>query len=136
MEHVVVSACLMGVSCRWHGKKCYTSTLVSKFWEQNPDTVLIPVCPECLGGLPVPRPPVKVRKGRVFETCEDKAQREHVTGKELTREFKRGAEKTLEVAQKYECKTAILFCLSPSCSVNGIAGKLLKSNGIKVIPSF
>jgi len=95
---IIVSDCLMGTPCRWHGKDLRMSSYVKKYIAANPDVELIPVCPEMLGGLPVPRPPVKRRKGRVFETCEEKSNRKNVTGKNITDSFQLGAQKTLDLA--------------------------------------
>jgi len=89
-----------------------------------------------LGGLPVPRPPVKTRRGRVFETCPDKAQRKFVTGREVTEQFRLGAEKTLEIARREKADKCILCKFSPSCDRNGITGRLLIENGFEVVNLF
>lgn len=130
---VLVSACLCGVACRWHGRKVPCSSYVRKFLKENPDVQLIPVCPEQLGGLPTPRPPVKSRGGCIYETCEDKAKRDEVTGADVTDAFVAGAQATLAIAKKKHCKRAILLKTSPSCSRTGVTGKLLIENGIDVI---
>jgi len=136
MENVIVSACLLGEVCRWHGKAQRLSTFVKRYIENNPDVNLVPVCPEVLGGLPVPRPPVKRRKGKVYETCPEKENRKNVTGKEVTGAFVRGAELTLAIAKDKLCRKAILCKFSPSCDVAGITGKLLIGNGIEVVNTF
>jgi uncharacterized protein YbbK (DUF523 family) len=113
-----------------------SSAFVKRFLAAHQKDVIIPVCPEVLGGLPVPRPPVKRRGGRVYETCADKAERKNVTGRDVTTAFVSGAEETLRIARKYKCKTAILCQWSPSCDARGITGKLLTANGIKIINTF
>lgn len=104
--------------------------------EEHPRVKLIPACPEMLGGLPAPRPPVKRRKGKVFETCADKANRKNVTGKDVTESFIAGANKTLKIALKNKIKTALLCNWSPSCDKTGITGKLLIANGIEIINTW
>ena len=134
-EKVLVSACLCGINCRWHGKKVYPSKKVKALlaeWEAEP----VIVCPETMGGLPVPRPPVKRRKGRVFETCPDKAERKNVTGKEVTDAFRLGAEKALSICLENGIRRAILCSYSPSCDKRGLTGSLLEQNGITVINVF
>ena len=133
---IIVSDCLMGTPCRWHGKDLRMSSYVKKYIAANPDVELIPVCPEMLGGLPVPRPPVKRKKGRVYETCEEKTNRKNVTGKDITDSFQLGAQKTLDLAKKNNVKTAIMCNWSPSCDKSGITGKLLIANGIEVINTW
>jgi len=44
------SACLLGVKCRYDGQ----SALDKKVVELSKKEKLLPVCPEVLGGLPVP----------------------------------------------------------------------------------
>jgi uncharacterized protein YbbK (DUF523 family) len=109
---------------------------VKKFLADHPDVEIVPVCPEELGGLPTPRPPVKTRRGRIFETCADKARRDEVTGPEVTAAFVAGAEATLAIARKRGCSFAILCKNSPSCSRTGKAGRLLIENGIEVVNTF
>jgi len=89
-----------------------------------------------LGGLPVPRPAVKRFRGKVFETCADKANRKNVTGKDVTEYFLRGAKETLAIAQNNNVNLAILCKWSPSCDIGGITGKLLRINNIEIINSW
>lgn len=135
-EYILVSACLMGKPVRWHGKPVKPSPYVKKYLAEHPNVKVIEVCPEVLGGLSVPRPPVKVRKGVVLQTCEEKSMRNEVTGMDVTEYFVAGAEKTLDIAQKHRCKTAILMKTSPSCSRTGVTGKLLVATGIEVIDVY
>lgn len=122
--------------CRWHGKKTYYSSFVKKYLIQNPHIVIVSVCPETLGGLPVPRPAVKRLNGRVYETCANKANRKNVTGQDVTEYFLKGAQKTLKIALDNNIKQAILCNWSPSCDKSGITGKLLIRNNIKVINTW
>lgn len=135
-EKIFVSSCLMGVNCRWHGKKIYKSTMVKRLEKDNPDKEVIHGCPEMLGGLECPRKPVKRRGGKVFITCEDKKNRKNITGKELTKEFKKGAEEVLKICLKNKIKKAVLCKWSPSCDERGITGKLLIKNRIEVFNTF
>lgn len=134
--NILISSCLLGEPCRWHGKRIPTSGFVRRWLADHPDAYPVPVCPEVLGGLPVPRPPVKRRKGRVYETCPDKENRKNVTGADVTDAFILGAKKTLAVARRKKCTIAILCKWSPSCDCKGITGKLLAENGIKIINTW
>lgn len=55
MEYILVSACLLGVQCRYDGGSNAVPAIQAL--AKQPDVCLIPVCPEQLGGLPTPRPP-------------------------------------------------------------------------------
>ena len=135
-DKILVSACLLGEPCRWHGRPVSFSAAVLEFMQNCPCAELIPVCPELLGGLSVPRPPCKRIGGRVFETCADKSRRREVTGPERTAEFVAGAWLVLDIARRWGCRRAILCRYSPSCDPAGITGRLLLENGIDVWDAF
>jgi uncharacterized protein YbbK (DUF523 family) len=128
------SACLLGINCRYDGK----SKPNERVLELSKKEKLIPVCPEQLGGLPTPRIQSEIRNGKVF----------NLAGEDVTNSFKKGAEKTLKLAKKYNIKEAILKQRSPSCGCGkiydgtfskkviegwGITANLLRKNGIKVV---
>ena len=56
---VVISACLLGVRCRYDGGDSRNQTAM----RQKKTYQLIPVCPEESGGLPTPRPPAEIVGG-------------------------------------------------------------------------
>ncbi|MBE3085062.1 MAG: DUF523 domain-containing protein, partial [Bacteroidetes bacterium] len=100
--------------------------------------ILIPVCPEQLGGLSTPREPSEQNGGKVIT----------ISGVDVTRSFITGAEQVLILAQIYGIKEAILKQESPSCGCgriydgtfsnrliqgDGVTTILLKKNKIKVI---
>ena len=133
--NVLVSACLLGVNCRYNGipqaDEAVTELLTRK------DITLIPVCPEQLGGLPTPRTPSE-RKEELVVSSE---------GENRTDEFVRGAEEALRLARLYGCEVAILKERSPSCGNKtvydgsftgtlvpgeGVTAELLRKNGVKV----
>jgi uncharacterized protein YbbK (DUF523 family) len=128
------SACLLGIECRYDRKILPSEKVLSLASEE----ILIPVCPEQLGGLPTPR----VQAEQIGEkvVTED--------GTDLTENFIRGAKQVIKLAQIFNCKEAILTQRSPSCGCgliydgtfsgtvvkgDGVTAKLLKAEGIKVI---
>ncbi|MGO9016713.1 MAG: DUF523 domain-containing protein [Syntrophobacteraceae bacterium] len=127
-EKVVASACLCGVICRWHGRKAPKPKAIKEL--EAAGIEVIPVCPEMLGGLTCPRPPVKTRKGRVYETDPETRT---TFGTELTETFRAGAQKALEIALAAGVRQAYLCKNSPSCALSGIAGKVFIEAGIEVI---
>lgn len=50
---ILVSACLLGVRCRYDGESCEWPDMLN----HADGEALLPVCPEQLGGLPTPREP-------------------------------------------------------------------------------
>ena len=126
---VVASACCCGITCRWHGQPNRKSKAIRDL--EAAGVRVIPVCPEILGDLPCPRPPVKTRKGRVYQTDPETRS---AYGREVTAEFRAGARVALGVAMGYDADTAYFQCRSPSCALNGIAGRMFREYGMHVIP--
>ena len=98
---ILVSACLLGVPCRYDG--CAQSN--ERLLTLTGSRALIPVCPEQLGGLPTPRPPAERREDRVVTR----------SGEDVTEAFAQGAHETLRLAQLFGCRAAVLKANSPSC---------------------
>lgn len=135
---LLVSACLCGIKCRYDGGSNEIS-IITNLVKQGK---AIPVCPEVLGGLPIPRTPAEI--------ISDQNGSKNVVNKsgiDLTKEFTLGAEKALEIAEAANAKIAILKAKSPSCGCgliydgsftgrkipgNGLTAELLLKNNIKV----
>lgn len=128
------SACLLGVKCRYDGGSKPHEKVINLATKE----ILIPVCPEQLGGLSTPRKPAEQKGDRVVTK----------DGDDVTANFKRGAEQVLELAKLYNIKSAILKQKSPSCGCgqiydgtfsgaiiddDGVTAKFLKENGIEVL---
>ncbi len=117
----VVSACLAGKKCRYDGR----SSPCEKVIELVKKGEAIPVCPEQLGGLKIPRVPSEIKGDRVITK----------EGRDVTAQFEKGAEEALKIAQLNNCKEAILKSKSPSCGLGKIydgtfSGKLKDGDGI------
>jgi uncharacterized protein YbbK (DUF523 family) len=128
------SACLLGVKCRYNGKSALNKKVVSLLRSE----VLIPVCPEQLGGLPTPREPAEIVGNRVFT----------ISGRDVTENFIRGAKETLRIAKLFNISEAVMKQGSPSCGFGriydgtfsgktrkgeGVTATLLKKHGIKIV---
>ncbi|MDO4329400.1 MAG: DUF523 domain-containing protein [Lachnospiraceae bacterium] len=129
---ILVSACLLGICCRYNGE----GELDPQVAELMKEHQLIPVCPEILGGLPTPRVPAE-RLGNQVITKENQ---------DVTEAYARGAAETLKLAKLYGCTRAILKERSPSCGSGriydgtfsrkqidgyGVTAELLEKNGIQ-----
>ncbi len=128
------SACLLGVNCRYNGD----SNPNRKVLDMASEELLIPVCPEQLGGLPTPRTPSELKDGKVITK----------SGEDVTKQFEEGAGQVLKLAEIFGCRDVILKQRSPSCGNgqiydgtftgivvegDGVTARLLKENGISVI---
>lgn len=90
----IISACLAGINCRYDG----SSKPNQKVIELVKKGKAIPVCPEQLAGLATPRTSAEEKDGRIITK----------NGKDLTKEFQKGAEEALKIAKLSNCKEAIL----------------------------
>ena len=58
---VLVSACLLGENCKYSGGNNLDPRVAE--WLRETGCEAVPVCPEVLGGLPVPRTPAEIAGG-------------------------------------------------------------------------
>lgn len=131
---ILVSACLLGENCKYNGGNNYNKKVLEFVKEHE----IISVCPEVLGGLPIPRKPAEIVEGRVM-TCD---------GVSVDKKFRDGAKKALDIALEKQVELAILQSRSPSCGVRniydgtfskkiingqGVFAKMLMDNGIRVL---
>ena len=118
---IVVSACLLGENCKYNGGNNRNEALIRMLSGHS----VIPVCPEVLGGLPVPRTPAEVVGGTVTNR----------NGESVDEAFRRGAQKALDIANREKPDLIILQSRSPSCGVKQIydgtfSGTLIPGQGI------
>ena len=132
-EKLLISACLLGVGCRYDGrrvKKIPVSLLAERY-------ELIPFCPEIYGGLTTPRTPSERVGDRVLMA----------DGRDVTAEYQRGAEEALDLCRELGIRRALLKSRSPSCGRgqiydgsfsstltdgDGVTAELLIRSGIEV----
>lgn len=134
MEKILVSACLLGINCKYDGE----NNKNDKVLEYLKDKEVIPICPEIMGGLPTPRIPSEIKDNKVINK----------EGLDVTDNFLKGAKEVLYLAKLFNVNKALLKAKSPSCGVgevydgtfthtkingDGITTKLLKENNIEVI---
>lgn len=134
---ILISSCLIGENVKYDGGNNALHVKILEQWKQ--EGILVPLCPEVLGGLGVPRSPCEVIEGthRVINKM----------GEDVTIFFEKGASETLKIVQENNISMAILKARSPSCGkdiiydgtftstrVNdsGITCKLLQESGVVV----
>lgn len=130
-EKLLISACLCGQNTKYSGGNNALKNL--ELLEQK--FILIPICPEVMGGLSTPRDPSEQKGDKVFSN----------KGKNVTKEFELGAYTALKIAKENGATLALLKEASPSCGSHliydgsfsgtkiageGVATKLLRENQI------
>ena len=120
---ICVSACLLGQRVKYNGG----DNLISGLAERLRGHEVLPVCPEVAGGLPVPRPPVELARGRVLTA----------DGVDKTDAFHVGVEAALAALDLdgVGVDLATLQSRSPSCGVNEVydgsfTGRLIPGQGL------
>lgn len=103
-QNLLISACLLSVSCRYDGKDNALSKEDLRTLKEH--FILIPACPEQLGGLSTPRLPAEIQAdGKILRQ----------DGVDVSMEFQRGADEALKISKIFECEQALLKANSPSC---------------------
>jgi uncharacterized protein YbbK (DUF523 family) len=102
------------------------------------------VCPEQLGGLATPRPAAHLEGGSGEDVLDGRARVVTAAGVDVTEQFVKGAEETVEIARLFGAGRAILKERSPSCgcfqvnrdgalqSGSGVTAALLRREGLIV----
>lgn len=121
MDNILVSACLLGIGCRYDGEHKADERIINLAKKYN----LIPFCPEIYGGLPTPRVPSE-RIGDLVMMRD---------GTDVTDNYRRGAEEAYRICTLFNIKTAVLKEKSPSCGKGKIydgsfSGTLVDGDGV------
>lgn len=134
MAKIIVSACLLGENCKYSGGNNYDANVVNFVRGRE----VIPVCPETMAGLGIPRAPMEI-VGGILEnedgTCVDQPVRQAVT-------------RILTQIKEEDIECAVLQSRSPTCGVrqvydgtfsrklidgSGVLAQALKDAGYRVI---
>ena len=105
-EKVAISACIFGYPFRFDGKDKKNKEILDNLSKKY---ILIPICPEVLSGLSVPRKPCSVKGNVIFE---------NESGEDKTHYFIKGAKRGLKILKSLGIKKVFLKEKSPSCGVN------------------
>ena len=106
--NILVSACLLGVNCRYNGKGELAPGIRELMERCHP----VPVCPEIMGGLPTPRTPAERSGGRVITR----------DGDDVTDAYERGAEEAVRLAKSLRM---------PVCGFEGAQSFLWKRHDLR-----
>ena len=111
---IAVSACLLGSPCRYDGK----SVPVQRVVDLGEGNDLIPICPECLGGLDTPRPRAEIVCGAQDASAQKVVRTQQ--GRDVSNAYLLGAHKALDIYRAEGCTCAILKSRSPSCGIREV----------------
>ena len=116
---VLVSACIMGVNCKYNGKNNENIAAMNLLKDKE----VISICPEVLAGMKIPRSCAEIVDGRVVDE------------NDVSLEYDKAVAVALSKIQNEEIDLVILQSRSPTCGVNQIydgsfTGKLIPGMGL------
>ncbi len=106
MAKIIVSACLLGENCKYSGGNNLDPKVIAYLQDKD----VIPVCPETLAGLGIPRVPIEIQGTRVISR----------DGRDVTEAIDRAVATILSQLQGEEISCAILKARSPTCGVRQV----------------
>jgi uncharacterized protein YbbK (DUF523 family) len=141
-KKVVISACLVGINCKYNNGNNYNEKVVNKLL--NKELVLL-VCPEIIFG--VPRKKIWYQNGDGEDVINKRKNAKIINsdGKNVSLKLINSCKKICSIVKKYGIKEAILKERSPSCGVNfvyinneltkgcGLLTAMLKKQKVKII---
>ena len=121
MSKIMVSACLLGENCKYNGGNNYDPRAAA-FCEGRE---VIPVCPEVLAGLGIPRIPIEILDGKVIRR----------DGQVVDGAIRTAVAQILEQIKNEDIECAVLKARSPTCGVHQIydgsfTGTLIDGAGV------
>ena len=134
MGKIVVSACLLGENCKYSGGHNWDPR-VAEFVRGRE---VIPVCPEVLAGLGIPRIPIEIRNGVVVRK----------DGVVVDEAIRAAVSQILDALKEEDVECAVLKSRSPTCGVRqvydgtftgtlvdgaGVTAQLLIENGFQCV---
>ena len=139
-DALLVSACLVGIRCRYDGRASTRGVAGDVLAARK---VLV-ACPEEIGGLPTPRVPAQIVSGTGADVLDGRARVVAGDGCDVTREIMGGARAVLAMARAMKVRYAVLREGSPSCGVcmlsrggrrvrgEGVMSAMLRREGVTV----
>ncbi len=131
---ILVSACLLGINCKYNGFNNYNIDVINYVKKHE----CLPICPEQLSGLTTPRACMEIINGKVFDE----------EGTDYTKKLNNGCNEVQKYIDMFKPNLAILKSKSPTCGYgkiydgtfsktviqgNGVVASLIERNNIKII---
>lgn len=109
-----ISACTMGSPVRYNAKGW---DLTSGIGREKNDFKWVPVCPEIMAGLGVPRNPIHLSGGTGTDVWTDAARIKNRGGQDVTEDVKFGTRSCLETLDRAGATAYVYMEGSPTCGV-------------------
>ncbi len=106
--NIGISACLLGECCTYKASHHLVKDLM-----MMKDIHYIPVCPEAMGGLTIPRDPCEIVSQKPLKVMS-------IKGEDKTYAYVQGSLRALKIFRDNDVKIALLKYKSPSCGCDGV----------------
>ena len=121
MKKIIVSACLLGENCKYNGGNNYDPRVAQYLQGRE----VIPVCPEVLAGLGVPRTPMEIQNGILVDK----------NGNRTDEKVRHAVAQILQQLRQEDVDCVILKSRSPTCGVHQVydgsfSGTLVDGSGV------
>lgn len=118
---IIVSACLLGENCKYNGGNNHDPAVVAFCQGKE----VIPVCPEVLAGMGIPRTPIEIVDGVVMDR----------NGNNVDTQIRTAVKQILDFLPLEQIQCAVLKSRSPTCGVNQVydgsfTGTLIDGSGV------
>jgi len=141
-----ISACTFGAKTRWNYRGW---DYVSDLGRQGHDYTWVPVCPEVMAGLGVPRDPVRLVSGNGEDFWQGKAKVKNRKGMDVSFQLKEACQEALSIMERSKLDAFIFMEGSPTCGVYrttlkerrlgkppGVFGSLLLKEDLFLVPAL
>lgn len=112
---ILVSKCLTGAPCRYNGKGKPDQAVIDFLVTLTEGRDYILICPECDGGMIIPRLACEICGGTAADVLAGRASVQNSKGDDHTQEFIAGAKCAVQLAETHHATAALLKENSPSC---------------------
>ncbi len=145
-EKILASACLLGERVRFDGQILKITD--DRIFKWAKEKRFVPICPESMSGLLVPRVPCEIEPGKTAQDIlNGQGKIIGKDGRDYTEDFLFGAQASLNLAKRNNVRIALLKQRSPSCGTKqvhdghfgtnlvdgmGLAALMLQQAGISV----
>ncbi len=137
---VIVSACLLGLPCRYDGQAKAAPAVIVHLSGRT----VLPVCPETAAGLGIPRPAIVFDHGDVARVVSERSGMPNERGDDVAASLIDASARLVDLAEAEGATEAVLKARSPSCASRvvmvrdhhqpgeGVFAHLLRRRGLAV----
>ena len=114
-EKILASGCLLGERVRYDAQVLRITD--QRIFQWAKEKRFVPICPECMGGLWVPREPCEIEPGKTAQDVLDgKARILSKSGNDCTDDYLFGVQACINMAKRNHIRLALLKQRSPACA--------------------